>query len=402
MNHRTTPMTQDISGRQPSTNNGRQPLIPPPQRRFRSQIPVRIPCNPERQRAIENHMRLAFQPRRTGPYTRPTTPLAARRVALSLIETQSVVKNVDSAFNVYNDRLEADLRDFRSLCGTLVAQEHREKEQWRLMCAKILKERDAARAIINAQQLASPTDGASSAPSPTLKRDWGGINAAEGRDDSPPSQASGSQPRPMRSLPNSRSPSPSSPQPLQPHSPSESHTPPPDSATSETAPFTPPTKSAPPRMTVFRASSSRSPPPIIKTEDAEEAPLPKRRRSSDFSGSSESWDTNADRIDARMIPRRAPPPSRPSILGKPTPAPALPHEFSHVDLMYVPMNGGLVCRACLLASSKASPNHPPQEPKTFGTNAPWDALREHCVRAHPDACVDVARLHPAEIFELRR
>ena len=43
-----------------------------------------------------------------------------------------------------------------------------------------------------------------------------------------------------------------------------------------------------------------------------------------------------------------------------------------------------------------------KEPQTFPTDTMWDELRDHCVKEHPSACSDVARLHPAEIYELRR
>lgn len=45
---------------------------------------------------------------------------------------------------------------------------------------------------------------------------------------------------------------------------------------------------------------------------------------------------------------------------------------------------------------------PSFEPKAFSLSASWDELRDHCIGMHPDACADVARLQPAEIFELRR
>jgi hypothetical protein len=41
-------------------------------------------------------------------------------------------------------------------------------------------------------------------------------------------------------------------------------------------------------------------------------------------------------------------------------------------------------------------------PKSFPTNAQWDVLRSHCMTQHPVECADVARLHPAEVYELRR
>lgn len=44
----------------------------------------------------------------------------------------------------------------------------------------------------------------------------------------------------------------------------------------------------------------------------------------------------------------------------------------------------------------------PEPPTAFPTNASWDTLRDHCVAEHAAACADVARLHPAEVYELRR
>lgn len=80
-------------------------------------------------------------------------------------------------------------------------------------------------------------------------------------------------------------------------------------------------------------------------------------------------------------------------------------EFSHVDIMYVPMDGKLVCRACLLESTKLrqdAATRSPWEPKSFPTTAMWDELRDHCVKEHPTECEDICRLHPAELFQLRK
>lgn len=77
-------------------------------------------------------------------------------------------------------------------------------------------------------------------------------------------------------------------------------------------------------------------------------------------------------------------------------------EVTHVDLMYVPAKGVLTCRACLFDYNKSGAVSKAKEPQTFPTDAMWDELRDHCVKEHPSACADVARLHPAEIYELRR
>ena len=58
----------------------------------------------------------------------------------------------------------------------------------------------------------------------------------------------------------------------------------------------------------------------------------------------------------------------------------------------------IIIITCRLEKPKPSST----EPKVFPPSASWDELRDHCIRMHPEACADVARLHPAEIFELRR
>ncbi|KAF8952211.1 hypothetical protein BDZ97DRAFT_1931128 [Flammula alnicola] len=422
---------------------------------FRSQIPIRIqlqgqgPTTPHthaHSRVIEHRMR------NLQPFSTPQNPNAssqrpysnanaAHHVARSLAETQSLVKNIEAAFTVYGERLQADLRDFRTLCTTLVMQEQQEKEQWHSLCIKIMKERDAARvrvqALLSGGREAHPGAPRTSSP----PNDTGSIRGAKrGREDpnatvseamgdaSPRSKSS--EPRPLRSLRSSPTPSPpGSPSRVTGHpslSPTESSPPPPNSAESDQVPSTPtPIQSAPPSLTTFRATATPSPTPSSGSNKSDQAapecqPPMKRRKSCDSSLSTCSTTTLVDRSQERMtnalrdsngaacrdvklrLHSRSPVATEhlPLPVVNPTGAPCLPGEFSHVDIMYVPVNGSLVCRACLLDSTK--PSAMPMEPKAFPTNASWDALRDHCIREHPSACVDVARLHPAEVFELRR
>lgn len=76
-------------------------------------------------------------------------------------------------------------------------------------------------------------------------------------------------------------------------------------------------------------------------------------------------------------------------------------ELTHVDLMYVPTNGKLVCRACLLHYNKLPQGSRP--PLTsFPINAQWEVLRNHCTTQHLAECAEVDQLRPAEVYELRR
>ncbi|KAF7433771.1 hypothetical protein PC9H_005736 [Pleurotus ostreatus] len=81
---------------------------------------------------------------------------------------------------------------------------------------------------------------------------------------------------------------------------------------------------------------------------------------------------------------------------------------SHVDLMYMPANGRLVCRACILRNQKehTKPSSDPSRtllvPKSFSPKASWDELKRHCVDEHPSECADLASLGPNDVLELRR
>ena len=62
--------------------------------------------------------------------------------------------------------------------------------------------------------------------------------------------------------------------------------------------------------------------------------------------------------------------------------------------------GGLRLTRSFRFESKKSPS--PSEPTSFPVTSTWDEMRDHVILSHPSACVDVARLHPSQIFELRR
>ncbi|KAF7300982.1 hypothetical protein MIND_00661300 [Mycena indigotica] len=79
--------------------------------------------------------------------------------------------------------------------------------------------------------------------------------------------------------------------------------------------------------------------------------------------------------------------------------------IEHVDIMYWPTEGKLVCRACVLTpSSSPSPAATRSSPAVhaFPVDAPWDILRSHCEKMHPEASADVAGLDRDCLRELRR
>ncbi|KJA14443.1 hypothetical protein HYPSUDRAFT_444124 [Hypholoma sublateritium FD-334 SS-4] len=305
--------------------------------------------------------------------------LAAARPTPSHATTTAVPTSVDAALDVFGARVQADMRDFRALCGALVRAEQQEKEQWRELCRRVIAERDAARAALGGT---------------TRKRvhDSADVSAPANGPQAPGTE----QPRAVRPLPASRAHS---------HSRSSSTGSGSDSqraSSQSTARSTPPppphqahepctparSRSAPPSSAAFnvRVAPGTTSAPRAAVAPEADAPPPKRRRSCDLS------------LSALR------PPAQVQAHGAPRTA-VLPGDFDHVDIMYaVAESGALVCRACMIEAAKGSPADPSArvEPRTFPKGASWDDLRAHCVRAHPAACVDVARLHPAEVFELRR
>jgi len=286
---------------------------------FRSQIPVRA----ERPHGIslEQHMR-NLQPFTTPHKFNP----AHMTIANSLTEYHTVVESVDAAFNFYGERLQSDLRDFRSLCSTLVLKEQNEKEQWHTLCLKVMRERDLARQRVlelqsTAQRSSSPPD--TNRPS---KR----VHESEEKNDVPasPSRSKSCESQPIFSVRTS---------PV--HSP-------PGSPYQFSRPASVPLMSAPPELSASPTSSSGSTPPSsaspttpseppfgppIKRRKSCEAPAPPPARSR--------------KPYARPV---APTDSRATIPAmNPAEGGSLPFEFAHVDLMYLPVENNFVCRACL-------------------------------------------------------
>ncbi|KAF9530900.1 hypothetical protein CPB83DRAFT_144149 [Crepidotus variabilis] len=309
-----------------------------------------------------------------------------RDIASSMAAQEGLSRSLEKAFNVYNDRVRSDLRDFRGLCTSLVAQEQQEAMKWYSLCLKVMKERDIARQQLHLLSLERNSGSLTSPPiSPSSTDQEAELNKAlkRGREDymmsntvetaSASSRSSSVETRPTRPLR------------LSPvHSPSGSPT------RMSTSPL-PVNDPSPSTLSASPTSMALPPSPQTNSHGRVDHRPGKRRKSCEAIGPTE--------VSSPRVKQQS---RTPSPLSFPGHLRSLPPQqsadFPHIDLMYVPTNGLLVCRACILHKSKA----PTVEPKSFPTTASWDDLRQHCLRAHPEACADVARLCPAEIFELRR
>ncbi len=270
------------------------------------------------------------------------------------------IKSLEKAFNIYGERLRADVRDFRGLCTRIIAQEKQESAKWYALCAKVIMERDYARQKINILAYernnhilnpASPpglmaraqsTDTPASRASKRLHNSVSDDEIQEAT--SPPSSSNSLEARPIRPLRHSPS-----------HSPATSPTrlslsPSPTTTVASpplSAPSTPPTS-------MFLGSSVV---PESNLASIDQRPV-KRRKSYDYQTLREI--TLADPIKSEILPRSSSPTISPKVKQQPrTPSP-LPHriqpqvstsnftaEFLPVDLMYVSSQGSLICRACL-------------------------------------------------------
>ncbi|KAK7053747.1 hypothetical protein R3P38DRAFT_3171086 [Favolaschia claudopus] len=128
----------------------------------------------------------------------------------------------------------------------------------------------------------------------------------------------------------------------------------------------------------------------------------------DLESDSECDSGNASSSSSSLHPSRAPscsPPlefaSRTSTEKAPAPTRARSLPLEYVDIMYLPTNGKLVCRVCLLAAGNVSARNS-LPIKAFLPGASWDMLRTHSEESHPEACQDVVGLGPAGVQELRR
>ncbi|CAA7268670.1 unnamed protein product [Cyclocybe aegerita] len=390
---------------------------------FRSQIPIRARYGPPLPSTPHNtppRSLVYHHPHAVRPAARIPSSDVHPAVAVSLAENKTAALSIERGFKVFAEGLESDLRDFRGLCIGLVVHEQHEKEKWYSLCMKIMKERDMARQRVDElvqerEDIGIPTNemmiervpGANGGPK--RGREEGDVEAGsqENKSDAGSDKAQ----RPVRSL---RGPSPTVSPPGSPSYPVyTTHLPPSPTSRSCSLPPKPgnPKNIPPPDLSVKSTSSA---PATITTfpvdqphaYDIAEPPL-KRRKSCDTAISHPSSSSTAvetenwplQNVNGGKQHTRTP---RPPVMAMKSSSVIAPGEFCHVDLMYLQAKGALTCRACLLNTSKPTASGNAPEPKSFPMSASWDELRDHCVKEHPDACADVARLHPAEIFELRK
>lgn len=236
----------------------------------------------------------------------------------------TVQQRFDFAFSLYSTRAREELHEFRALCAAIAHGAQEEKRQWQALCARVMQERDACKVklqeTIATQQLGqSGSSTHSSSPSmdaaDTVKRESpepaslrGVKRTAEPHAIPPHSHSRSGSPRSV----GTRSPPPVTPMLLSP------------------TPTIPPATHSPSGSDNEGSSSRGSPSPSCASySDFGHGHAAKRRKS--------SFDVSCDlptSLDAENAKR--------------TPAPPLPSDFTHVDLMYNrQMNGSLVCRACL-------------------------------------------------------
>ena len=70
--------------------------------------------------------------------------------ALQAVRTSSNQQPLETAIKFYEDRMPTDLGDFRATCTRLTLKEKEEKEKWRTLCLKMMKERDTTRQRVSA------------------------------------------------------------------------------------------------------------------------------------------------------------------------------------------------------------------------------------------------------------
>ncbi|KAF8890495.1 hypothetical protein BD779DRAFT_1518165 [Infundibulicybe gibba] len=338
-----------------------------------------------------------YAPRPQVPLRRPFRNGQAQHHQQVSTNASSIKTFLDSTFRGYAGRIHAELTNLRSACTRAIFKEQQEAEKWKAHCRTFCRERDAARAnvkLLLAQQeahrarLASVSSSAGSSRGTKRQRD--DSNGPDSRQSSPSSSAS----IPVTTTPPPR----------------------PGVTANDSTAFD---------VTLLNSARLRIP---------NHHPKKRRRKSSAESDSSEntlvsdaqrptpdisegSWFQESGETGIRVnsgpessskesefmegVSWSPSPPRSPksdTVTSRPAQI-----EVAHVDLMYIAEDGKLVCRACkFCGTSDSRTPSSGSAPVSFPTDASWNTLRDHCVKEHPTACADVARLHPAEVYELRR
>ena len=301
---------------------------------FNSQIPIRIGFGDQSSSSQQASLRARVLERHRQSLVNSTSHQAIRS-SVSASSTSASQQPIDNAFKAYEDRLQADFRDFRAMCSRLILQEKEEKEKWHTLCLKMMKERDTARQRINTliskretNHLSSPSAAVPPASSAAQEKNVISKASKRGRDESnnsaatqelASSRSSSAESRPIRSLRLSpissppRSPSAAINSSSLPSASSES----PPSSSSSTPPCSDSSSSAVPPLNIMTFNPERSPSDqtcfdVYGEFDIPESRPVKRRK---------SYDSSSDE--------------------------PLPFLIAHTDIMYMPMKGRLFCRACL-------------------------------------------------------
>jgi len=304
---------------------------------YPSQIPVRV-ANPACSQASSVQ----------DPHALPVEfPIQRYRDVGPPQTREDPIKSLEKAFNIYGDRLRADMREFRGLCTKIVAQEKQESAKWYALCAKVIMERDYARQKINIlsyernNHILNPAGLTARAQSTDTPRSRSSkrLHNSNSDDDvqeatSPPSNSVGA--RPIKPLRHSPSHSPAT-------SPTRMSLSPSPTTTVASPPISAP--STPPTSTCLGSSVA----PESNLVSIDQRPV-KRRKSYD----------STYRTKSEILPRSSSPTISPKVKQQPrTPSPLscqiqpqvstsnYSAEFLPVDLMYVSSQGSLICRACL-------------------------------------------------------
>ncbi|PPQ99486.1 hypothetical protein CVT24_005277 [Panaeolus cyanescens] len=383
----------------------------------------------------------------TGPATGVTGMTTGTTTTIS---NAPLSQTIETAFKVFNDRFQKDLREFQTVCTRFVIKEMQEKDRWHRLYLEVVKERDEARMSRGYKRTREECDHDSHSPSPQSASPPSPsplyASQPSPRSASPPPLSGSPGPTPITTtttsttverIPSiSHSPT-SSPSPVSSSSPSLT---PASSSSSSTSSLNPSSSSLPERhpsppvtnhmiMRFYDFGAAQNIDSFAGVVEDDALPEPKRRKSLDLGepsprrGEMKRSRTQSPRVRGTAVGGRTSPVTQhakvevkkeeephPMPMPKPMSSQAfhatfIAEEFEHVDIMYIRRGDTLVCRACSL-KSKPQPSSQPtsamSEPTSFSVLTPWDDLKRHCVVEHPEECGEVARLHPAEIFELRR
>ncbi|KAJ7196977.1 hypothetical protein GGX14DRAFT_574475 [Mycena pura] len=343
----------------------------------------------------------------------------------------------DTTFRAYALRIQTEFNNLRAACMRVVQREQDHAAEMREVCARLAHERDAAeeklRVLLDRRACARKR---TYAELENAYQDAGGPSTA-----SPPSMPTQSPPPRLLSpfvLAVHRSPS---------------HTP--DPADTTEFDLTVSCESLPrpaKRRRVSNSSETTLVPSLRSTPLPEGRSTPTKEREThppagcgecdmDLASDSESSDAESDFHSAKSKSRASsraascspaavesstqslsPPPASPSHIQlqapvatsssarlKPDSSPPpwrRPHkahlDLQHVDIMYLPTNGKLVCRVCLLVTKGSATETRTGAVQAFLPGSSWEMLRSHCEEEHPEACRDVVGLGEAGVRELRR